>query len=98
MLWKGYALMRFAPFPTINSILTNGAELRLQSLLVFGVPMEKRTPVTRRDGASELPLSKEGCDPIQSCTPRTLTDRGPSVAEFRGGYPTELQRRGVSGV
>jgi hypothetical protein len=32
MLCKWKALMRFAPFSTINSILSNGAELRLQSL------------------------------------------------------------------
>jgi hypothetical protein len=28
MLWKGTNLMRFAPFPYINSVLSNVAELR----------------------------------------------------------------------
>jgi hypothetical protein len=31
MLWKYTALMRFAPFPTIDSVLSNAAELRLPS-------------------------------------------------------------------
>jgi hypothetical protein len=30
MLWKGNAQMRFASFPTINSVLSNAADLRLQ--------------------------------------------------------------------
>jgi hypothetical protein len=30
MLWKGNTLMLFAYFPTINSVLSNAAELRLQ--------------------------------------------------------------------
>jgi hypothetical protein len=59
MLWKGNALMRFAPFPIINSILSNAAELRLQSRHVVGFPMENRPPMTRRDGASELPYMNE---------------------------------------
>jgi hypothetical protein len=29
MLWKGNDLMRFAPFPTMNSVLSNAADLRL---------------------------------------------------------------------
>jgi hypothetical protein len=52
MLWKGTALMRFASFPTINSVLSNSAELRRQSRHVFGVPMENRTAMKTRDGAS----------------------------------------------
>jgi hypothetical protein len=28
MLWKGTTLMRFAPFPTINSVFSNVADLR----------------------------------------------------------------------
>jgi hypothetical protein len=52
--------------------------------------------MTRRDVASDQPLSNEGCDTNQGGTPRTPTDRGPAVAHFRDGYPTELQRRGVS--
>jgi hypothetical protein len=49
-LWKGTALMRFAPFPTINSVLSNAAELRRQSRHVVGVRVENRPPMTRRDG------------------------------------------------
>jgi UDP:flavonoid glycosyltransferase YjiC (YdhE family) len=45
MLWKGTALMRLAPIPIINSILSNAAELRLQSLQVVGVRMENRPPM-----------------------------------------------------
>jgi hypothetical protein len=55
MLWKGTALMRFAPIPTINSVLSNVAELTQQSRHVFGFPMENRTPMTTHDGESELP-------------------------------------------
>jgi hypothetical protein len=62
MLGKGKVLMRFAPFPTINSIISNAAEIRLQSRHVVGVHMENRTTMTRRDWASELPLSNEACD------------------------------------
>jgi hypothetical protein len=29
MLWNWTALMRFAPFPTINSVLSNAGELRV---------------------------------------------------------------------
>jgi hypothetical protein len=53
--------------------------------------------MTKRDGASELPYSNEVCDPIQGGTPRKPTDRRTAVAEFRVGYPTELNRRGFSG-
>jgi hypothetical protein len=69
MLWKGTALIRFAHFPTINPVLSNAAQLRLQSCHVVGIPMEKRPPMKERDvgsehsnlkeGAFELPLSKE---------------------------------------
>jgi hypothetical protein len=88
MLWKGNALMRFAPFPTINSILSNGAEFRLQSQHVVGVLMENRAPTTRRDGASELPHSNEVCDQSQGGTPRTPKSRGPTVADFKDSFPT----------
>jgi hypothetical protein len=54
VLWKGKALKRFAPFPTLSSVSSNAAELRLQSHHVVGSPMENRPPMTRRDGASEL--------------------------------------------
>jgi hypothetical protein len=30
MLWNGTALLRFAAFPTTNSVVSNAAELRLQ--------------------------------------------------------------------
>jgi hypothetical protein len=62
MPWKGTAMMRFAPFRTINSVLSNAAEIRLQSHHVFGGPMENRHPMTRRDGASELPKRTKGAN------------------------------------
>jgi hypothetical protein len=61
LLWKWTALMRFAHFPNINSILTNAAELSRYSRNVVGVPMENRSTMTRRDVASELPNSNEVC-------------------------------------
>jgi hypothetical protein len=60
MLWKWNAPWRFATLPTINSVLSNAGELRRQSSHVVVVPMEKRPSMTKRDGASELPLSNEG--------------------------------------
>jgi hypothetical protein len=38
MLWKGTALIRFAHFPSINSVLSNAVELRLKSRPVVGFP------------------------------------------------------------
>jgi hypothetical protein len=90
--------MRFAPFPTFNSVLSNAAELRLQSHHVVGFPMENRPPMTRRDEASELPNLNQGGETPQGGTHRTPKARGPDVAEFKGGSPTEIQRRGVTGV
>jgi hypothetical protein len=52
--------MRFAHFPTIYSVLSNAAYLRMQSHHVVGSPMENRHSMTRRDGSSELPLLNEG--------------------------------------
>jgi hypothetical protein len=52
MHWKGNGLMRFAKLTNINSVISYGADLRLQSDHVFGVPMENRPPMTRRDVAS----------------------------------------------
>jgi hypothetical protein len=49
-----------------------------------------------RDGVSELPNSNELYDPLQGGTPCTPMYRGPAVAEFRDGYPSEINRRGVS--
>jgi hypothetical protein len=63
MLWKGTALIRFAPFTTINFYLSNAGELRRQSRHVFGIPMENQTSMTTRDRASVLPHSNEDCDP-----------------------------------
>jgi hypothetical protein len=60
MLWMSNALMRFAHFHTINADLSSAGEVRRQSRLIVGVPMENRPPMTGRDGASELPLSNEG--------------------------------------
>jgi hypothetical protein len=96
MVWKGNALMRFVPFPTINSILSNAAVLRLQSRHVVKFPMENRTPKTRCDRASKLPHSNEGCNNSQGGTSRTRTARGPAVADFKDGSPTEHQRLGVT--
>jgi hypothetical protein len=98
MLWNWNALMRFAHFPTINSILSNASELRLQSRHVCLLPMENRPPMTRRDEAFELPHSNEGCDQSQGGTPRTATARGPTVADYKNGSSTELQRLGLTGV
>jgi hypothetical protein len=95
---KGTALMRFALFPTIYSVLCNAGELRLQSHHVVGFPMENRPPMKRRDGASEIPILNEGGEKPQVGTPRTPQARGPAAAEFKNGTPTELQRRGVTGV
>jgi hypothetical protein len=83
MLWKGTALMQCAPFPTINSVLSNAAELRRQSRHVVGVPMEKRSPMTERDVEPEHPNLNEGCETTQGGTPRTPPARGPSVAESK---------------
>jgi hypothetical protein len=98
MLSKGNALMRFAPFPTINSVLSNAAELRRQSRHVFGFPMGNRLTMKWRDGASEIPHSNEGCDQSQGGTPRTPMDRGTAVADFKEGFPTEHQRLGATGI
>jgi hypothetical protein len=98
MLWKRTARMRFAPFQTINSLLSNAAELRLQSHHVVGFPMKIRPPKTRRDGASELPNLNEVCEQPQVGTPRTPQARGPAVAEFKHGSLTEIQRNILMGV
>jgi hypothetical protein len=97
ILWNGIALMRFAIFPTINSVRSNAAELRLQSSHVVGVPMENRTPMTKRDVASELPDSNEECDPPHGFTHLTPPARGPAVAEKKDGTPSDLKRRAVTG-
>jgi hypothetical protein len=88
----------FTPFPTINSVLSNAAELRLLSHHVVGVPVENGPPMTRRDEASELPNLNEGCEPPQGGPPRTPNARGPSVAEINNESPTENERGGVTGV
>jgi hypothetical protein len=73
--------MRFAHFPTINSVLSNAAELRQQSRHVVGFPMEKISAMTERGVANEHPNLNEGCEPHQDGTPRTPPARGPAVAE-----------------
>jgi hypothetical protein len=83
MLWKGTTIMRFAPFPTINSDHSNSAVPRRHSRLVVGVPMEKRPPMTERDVAPEHPNLNDGCDPPQCSTLRTPPARGPAVAKFK---------------
>jgi hypothetical protein len=62
MLWKRTTLIRFAPFPTINSVFCNAAELRQESRNVVGVPEENRPTMTRRDVASALPNSNDVCE------------------------------------
>jgi hypothetical protein len=90
--WKWNALVRFARFPTINPVLSIAGELRRQLRQVVGFSMENRPTMTRRDGASELPLSNEWCKPTQCGTSRTPPAKGPAVAEFKYGSPSELQR------
>jgi hypothetical protein len=82
-LCMGNALMRFAPIPTINSVLSNAADLRLQSCYVVGVPMEKRSPITEPVVASEHPNLNEGCEPNQGSTLGTPPARGPAVVESK---------------
>jgi hypothetical protein len=79
MLWKRTDLMRFAHLTTINSVLSNAADLRLHSHHVVGFPMGNRSHMTRRDGASVLPNLNEGCEPPQGGTPRTPQARLPAV-------------------
>jgi hypothetical protein len=90
MLWNWTALMRFATFPTINSVLSNAGELRRQLRQVVVFFMENRLAMTRRDGASGFLHSNEGCKTTQCVTPRTPPARGPAVAEFKYVSPTEL--------
>jgi hypothetical protein len=92
MLWKWTDLIRFANFPTINSVISNAGELRRQSRQVDGFFMENLHTMKGPDEASEIPHSNEGCKQTQCGTPRTTTDRGPAVAEFKYGSPTLLQR------
>jgi hypothetical protein len=91
-------LMRFALVPTFNSVLSNAAELRLKSHHVVEFTMENRPSNTRRDLTSVLPNLNEGCETPQAGTPRTPQARGPAVAEFKNGTPTEIQQRSVTGV
>jgi hypothetical protein len=55
MLWKRKILMRFANFTNIISVLSNAPQLIMQSRRVVGVPLGNRTPMTRLDGASNVP-------------------------------------------
>jgi hypothetical protein len=75
--------MRFAQFSTINSVLSNATYSRRESRHVFGVPMEKRHPMTERDVVPEHPNLNEGCEPPQCGTHRTPPARGPRVAESK---------------
>jgi hypothetical protein len=83
MLWKGAALMRFANFPIINSVLSNASDLILQSHHVVGGPMGNRLPMTGFDRASELPNLNEWFEQPQGGQPRTPQARGQAVAEFK---------------
>jgi hypothetical protein len=60
MLWKWTALMQFAHFPTINSLMSNAGDLKWQSRHVVGISMEIRRPMKMRDGSSELPHLNKG--------------------------------------
>jgi hypothetical protein len=77
MLWNWTALMPFAHFPTINSVLSNAVELRRNSRHVFGIPMENQPQMTRRDVASEHPILNKLCEHPPGCTPRTAPAIGP---------------------
>jgi hypothetical protein len=83
MLCKRKTLMRFSNFTTINSIISNEAELRRYSRNVVGFPMENRPPMTKPDVTSYVPYSNEECEPLQGCTPRTPPARGPAVVDFK---------------
>jgi hypothetical protein len=98
MLWRGNALKRFAHFATINSVLSNADEFTLKSCHVVGLPLQKQSPMTGPDGASELPHSNEGCKTPQGGAHRTQTARGPAVAELKYGSLIELQRHCVTCV
>jgi hypothetical protein len=89
--------MLFADFPNINSILSNAGDPRLHSRHVFGVPTENRPPMTRRNGASELPNLNKGCERRQGGQRRTPQTRGSAFAEFKNRSPNEHQRRRVTG-
>jgi hypothetical protein len=80
ILWMWTDLMRFAHFPTINSVFSNAAVLRQLSRHVVGFPMENGHPMTRREVVSELPHSNEGCDPPQGGAPLTPPARRPAAA------------------
>jgi hypothetical protein len=90
MLWKGTALMWFAHITAINSVLSNAADLRLQSHHVVGFPMENRSPMTTSDGEPVLPNLNEGCKQPQDSKPRTPQARWKGVAECKYGSPTEI--------
>jgi hypothetical protein len=98
MLWKWNALMRFADFFTIDSVLSNDDEHRRESRHVVEFSMENPPTMTRREVASEFPHSNEGCDPPQGGTLLTPPARGPAVSAFKDGSPTEMSRRGVTGI
>jgi hypothetical protein len=70
-LWKGNAQMRFATFPTINSVISNASDLRQQSHDLVVLPKENRSPMTGRDRASELPNLNECFYEHQGGQPRT---------------------------
>jgi hypothetical protein len=98
MLCKWNALIRFAHLFTINSFLSTAGELRPKSRHVVGFSMHNRPPMTRREGACEFQLSNEVSDPPQGGTLLTPPARGPAVTEFKIGSPSELKRRGVTGI
>jgi hypothetical protein len=77
MLWTKTALMHFAYYTTINSVISNAAELRLHSRHVVGVAIENLTPMTRRDVAPEHPILNELCEHSPGCTHRTPPARWP---------------------
>jgi hypothetical protein len=84
--------------PSINSVLSNAPELRLQSRHVIVFPLENRPTMTSRDGASEVPHTNEGCKPNHCGTPWKPLTRGLEVAGFNYGSPTDIKRRGVTCV
>jgi hypothetical protein len=75
--------MRFAIFPTINWVIPNASDVRIQSHHVVGGRMENRPTMTRRDGASEFPNLNEWFEQTQGGQTSTPQARGPAVAELK---------------
>jgi hypothetical protein len=69
MLWMWNALMRFAQFPTINSVLSNPGDLRRNPRHVVGFSMENRPPMTRREGRLNSRIQTNGANILSVVRP-----------------------------